>query len=53
MSKHEQMLEASIHFWVLREEKRIHEPASDHEIRCTAKEKLQEICSSAEKQRES
>jgi hypothetical protein len=36
MSKHEQMLQASIHFWVLREETREHEPV--HEGHCAAEE---------------
>ncbi len=48
MSKHEQMLEASIHFWVLREEKRVHEPA--HEANCTAKEKSRDCSASTPKQ---
>jgi len=43
MSKHEQMLEASIHFWVLREETRVHEPG--HEEHCPAKEKIKECAS--------
>jgi hypothetical protein len=41
MSKHEQMLEASIHYWVLKEEKRAHEPVGC-EVRCTANEKPRE-----------
>lgn len=41
MSKHEQMLEASIHFWVLKEEKRTHEPA-DQKVHCSSEDRIKE-----------
>jgi hypothetical protein len=46
MSKHEQRLEATIHFWVLKEEKRAHEP-SDSKVHCGVQEPSKECSPSS------